>query len=64
MLYEAAEPVGVITTEAPEQIVALFTIRLGVAFTDTVAATLFEVQPFVAVPVTVGVTVRVPPWML
>jgi hypothetical protein len=45
--------VGVITTEAPEQIVALFTVILGVAFTDTLATAVFEAaQPLVPVPVT------------
>ena len=44
--------VGVITTELPEQIVALFTAMLGVVFTNTVATAVFEeTQLLVLVPV-------------
>jgi hypothetical protein len=45
--------VGVITTEAPEQIVALLTLIDGVVFTDTVETAVLEAtQPLVPVPVT------------
>ena len=45
--------VGVITTEAPEQIVALLTLIVGVVFTETVeTAVLAAMQPLVPVPVT------------
>lgn len=46
-------PVGVITTDAPEQMVALFTVMDGVVFTETVAIAVLELtQPLVPVPVT------------
>ena len=39
-------------TELPEQMVALFTVSVGLAFTDTVATAVFEdTQPLV-LPVT------------
>jgi len=46
--------VGLITTEFPEQIVALFTlIIVGVIFTETVEIAVLEAaQPLVPVPVT------------
>ena len=45
--------VGLITTEAPEQIVALFTVIVGEVFTDTLeTAVLDATQPLVPVPVT------------
>ena len=45
--------VGVITTELPEQIVALLTEMLGVVFTVIDETAVFELtQPFVPVPVT------------
>ena len=45
--------VGVITTDVPEQMVALFTEILGVLFTETDAMAVFEArQPLVPVPVT------------
>src|SRR6185369_4608291 len=63
--------VGLITTEAPEQIVALFTVIVGEAFTDTLeTAVLDATQPLVPVPVTEydvladGVTVKFPPVMV
>jgi len=45
--------VGVITTDAPEQMVALLTLIVGVVFTETVETAVLEAaQPFVPVPVT------------
>ena len=44
---------GVITTELPKQIEALFTVIVGVVLTDTEATAVLELtQPFVLVPVT------------
>lgn len=67
MVYVLA-PAGVMVTELPAQIVELFTLMVGVVFTDTVAiAVLDEAQPLVPVPVTEyetvepGVTVKVLP---
>jgi hypothetical protein len=49
----APAAVGVITTEAPEQIVALFTAILGRAFTEMLETAVLEAtQPLVPVPVT------------
>ena len=45
--------VGVITTEAFEQIVALFTVMTGEVFTETLETAVLEAtQPLVPVPVT------------
>ena len=66
MVYVPA-PVGTITTELPEQMVALLTARVGVVFTETVETALEEIQLLVLVPVTeyevfaVGDTVKLPP---
>ena len=52
MVYVPA-PVGTMATELPEQMVALLTARVGVAFTDTVDTTVFEAAQLLApVPVT------------
>jgi hypothetical protein len=40
------------TTGLPEQIVALFTVMLGVVFTDTVEIILLDTQPLVLVAIT------------
>jgi hypothetical protein len=45
-VYEAA-PEGTIATELPEQIVALFTVTVGVVFTEIVDTALAEIQPLV-----------------
>jgi hypothetical protein len=46
-------PVGVITAEVPEQIVALLTEIDGVVFTEIVETAVLEAaQPLVPVPVT------------
>jgi hypothetical protein len=67
----APAAVGVITTEAPEQIVALFTVMFGRVFTETLETAVLEAtQPLVPVPVTEyevfedGLTVKLPPVML
>jgi hypothetical protein len=45
-------PVGTIATELPEQIVALFTLNVGVVLTDTVATAVFvAAQPALLDPV-------------
>jgi hypothetical protein len=46
-------PEGTMATELPEQIVALFTLSVGVVLTDIVETAVFEAtQAFVPVPVT------------
>src|SRR5688500_14566099 len=68
VLVYVAAPAGMITAELPEQMVALFTEMVGVAFTDTDATAVFEeIQPSALVPVTEydvvedGLIVKLPP---
>ena len=52
MVYVPA-PVGTMARELPEQIVALLTAKVGVAFTETVDTTVFDAaQLLIPVPVT------------
>ena len=63
--------VGIMVADFPVQIVALFTVMVGVVFTETEDTAVLEAaQPLVPVPVTeyevlaVGLTVKLPPVML
>ena len=48
---ELLAPLAIIENEFPEQIEPLFTVTIGVVFTVTFEATLFEIQPNVLEPI-------------
>ena len=53
MIVYVSVPDGIIATGFPEQMVASFTVNVGVIFTDTVDTIVFpDAQPLVPVPVT------------